>query len=78
MLATIARRQKREPTKEEHFSKTHSVHGLLLGLSEFWKSAPHYCAQDSSAPAIDRMHRSIAYFYQFNLICIMFLMHALF
>src|SRR6218665_1483202 len=24
---------------EEHFSKTHSVHGLLLGLSEFWKSA---------------------------------------
>jgi len=25
---------------EEHFSKTHSVHGLLLGLSEFWKSAP--------------------------------------
>ena len=25
---------------EEHFSKTHSVHCLLLGLSEFWKSAP--------------------------------------
>ena len=25
---------------EEHFSKTHSVHGLFLGLSEFWKSAP--------------------------------------
>ena len=27
---------------EEHFSKTHSVHGLLLGLSEFWKSAPQF------------------------------------
>src|SRR6218665_2913558 len=25
---------------EKHFSKAHSVHGLLLGLSEFWKSAP--------------------------------------
>jgi len=25
---------------EEHFSKTHSVHGLLLGLSESWKSVP--------------------------------------
>src|SRR6218665_4017985 len=25
---------------EEHFSKTHSVHGLLLGLTEFWKSVP--------------------------------------
>jgi len=24
----------------EHFSQTHSVHGLLLGLSEFWKSVP--------------------------------------
>src|SRR6218665_727919 len=37
---------------EEHFSKTHSVHGLLLGLSEFWKSVPQFLAGKESATRV--------------------------
>src|SRR6218665_438710 len=37
---------------EEHFSKTHSVHGLLLGLSEFWKSVPQFLTGKESATRV--------------------------